>query len=336
MSLDEKLQGKGLTLKDIEKYIDYRNIEFCNKILFKIHLFDNNSKKELLLNIIINNEDKSLIDTVCREIYTFVEYEFEYYREIIQRLIEKKINGQWASELKLKIVQDNRNLIQTVLKDFAKKKMKFAKFDIEIVEKLIDNYEEKYLDSIEELSKEEVIIICKKLNYIMSINSLNIIRIVYYIDKMFHFDKKELGDILDKYIFNYPFLAKKFLQKISEEDEPIFFGYLNDRIMRFDNEEKIKNSMENFKPNAIRIVKYRERQMKQNKIINKESEEMSLIANLFRKDIILYGKKVGMNVIKDNKKEMVTSELSEFKSEYYYPREYILDPVEYMLHIKKI
>ena len=125
------------------------------------------------------------------------------------------------------------------------------------------------------------------------------------------------------------------MQNVIEENknydsENIFTKYLKNKVKLYDEEEKIKYNMEIFKPDTKRIIEYRKYQFKQNKKINKIARQKSILANLFKSNIILYGKRYGITVTTKNSKEIFVENMHEFKYEYQYPLEYLVDPVEYM------
>ena len=88
--------------------------------------------------------------------------------------------------------------------------------------------------------------------------------------------------------------------------------------------------MEIFKPDTKRMIEYRKFQFKQNKEINKLASKKSIIGSLFKSNTILYGGKYGLAVATKDSKEISVEALHEFKYEYPYPVEYLIDPVEYM------
>ena len=66
------------------------------------------------------------------------------------------------------------------------------------------------------------------------------------------------------------------------------------------------------------------------KEINKQASKKSIFGSLFKSNTILYGKKYGLAVATKDSKEISVGSLHEFKYEYPYPIEYLVDPVEYI------
>ena len=112
-----------------------------------------------------------------------------------------------------------------------------------------------------------------------------------------------------------------------------YFGLVSNYVLDEVQEEKIKYNMEIFKPDTKRIIEYRKYQFKQNKEINKMASQKSILGNFFKSNTILYGKRYGITVTTKNSKEISVGNMHEFKYEYPYPIEYLVDPVEYMQKI---
>lgn len=94
--------------------------------------------------------------------------------------------------------------------------------------------------------------------------------------------------------------------------------------------------MEIFKPDTKRMIEYRKFQFKQNKEINKLASKKSIFGSLFKSNTILYGRKYGLAVATKDSKEISVGSLHEFKYEYPYPIEYLVDPVEYIEKINSL
>ena len=145
------------------------------------------------------------------------------------------------------------------------------------------------------------------------------------------YDKEQLQIYLYDFFQNYPSICKMFIEKNKNYDsETVFIKDLKNKVKLYDEEEKIKYNMEIFKPDTKRIIEYRKYQFKQNKEINKMASQRSILGNLFRSNTILYGRKYGITVTTKNSKEISVGNMHEFKYEYPYPIEYLVDPVEYL------
>ena len=267
----------------------------------------------------------------------FIKYDYDYFKEIINTNAIKNIDGRWNDKIKDKLLEDSEKTIVSAFEDFSKEQPESIQYDIKIITRLLEKYDEKYIKNLK-IDKKIIIEVCKKMNYIMTINVKNVLKLFYCISCEYKLNSSEIRLFLNTFFTNYPSVCKTFFVKENKDynSKTIFIEDLKSKIEQYDKEEKVKYDMEIFKPDTKRMIEYRKFQFKQNKEINKLASKKSIIGSLFKTNTILYGRKYGLAVATKDSKEISVSSLHEFKYEYPYPTEYLIDPVEYLEKINSV
>lgn len=336
MDLDKILLEQDITYEKVKDFISARNEENYYKILSRISRFSENDAKIICKEIINNSENEDMIDRVCMEIITFIQYDYDYYKEIININAIKNIDGTWNDEIKDKLLNDSEKTLVNVFEDFSEEQPQSISYDIKIITRLLDKYDEKYIKSLK-IDKKKIIEVCKKINYIMTINVKNILKLFYSISCEYKLSSGEISLFFNVFFANYPSVCKTFIDENKNYDsKTTFIKDLKNKAEQHNEEEKVKYNMEIFKPDTKRMIEYRKFQFKQNKEINKIASKKSIIGSLFKSNTILYGRKYGLAVATKDSKEISVGNLHEFKYEYPYPIEYLVDPVEYIEKINSL
>lgn len=330
MDIDEILLEQDINYESVKDFLEENNEDNYYKILSNVSKFTESDAKVMCKRIINSSKNRELIDRACMEIITFIPYDYNYYKEIICITSSKNIEGTWIDDIKDKLLEDSNKTIKNVFQDFSDEIPQSVIYDIEIITRLLEKYDEKYIINLK-IEKDRVIEVCKRMNYIMTINVKNILKLFYCISSEYKLNSEENSSFLDEFFQNYPSICKMFIEKNKNYDsETVFIKDLKNKVELYDEEEKIKYNMEIFKPDTKRIIEYRKYQFKQNKEINKMASQRSILGNLFKSNTILYGKRYGITVTTKNSKEISVGNMHEFKYEYPYPMEYLVDPVEYL------
>lgn len=330
MDLDKILLEQDINYKKVKEFLNKSNENNYYKILSKINKFSKKDAMIICKKIIKNSNNENIIDTTCMKIITFIQYDYNYYKEIIKIISLKNIDGIWIDEIKNKILSDSERSIVDVFEDFSKEKPDNVSYDIEIIISLLDEYDEKYIKNLK-MDKKKIIEVCKKINYIMTINVKNILILFYCISCEYKLNIEEISIFLDTFFVNYPSVCKTFIEEYPKyNQEEIFIKKLKNKVEQYNREENIKYNMEIFKPDNRRMIEYKKFQFKQSKEINKLASKKSIIRSLCKSNTILYGRKYGLAITTKNNKEISVGRLHEFKYEYPYPIEYLVDPVEYI------
>ena len=330
MDIDKILVEQDVNYEDVKVFLEEDNEDIYYKILSNVNKFTESDAKIVCKRIIDTSENKELIDRACMEIITFIQYDYNYYRDIICIISSKKIKGTWIDEIKDRLLEDSNKTIKNVFQDFSDEIPQSIIYDIEIITRLLEMYDEKYISNLK-IKKDRIIEVCKRINHIVTINVKNILKLFYCISTEYKLNSKEISFFLNEFFRNYPSTCKMYIDQNKEYDsETVFIKDLKNKVKLYDEEEKIKYNMEIFKPDTKRIIEYRKYQFKQNKEINKMVSQRSILGNLFKSNTILYGKRYGITITTKNSKEISVGNMQEFKYEYPYPIEYLVDPVEYM------
>lgn len=333
MDLDKILLEQDISYEKIKKFINSGDEDNYYKILSRISRFPENDAKIICKEIINNSKNEDIIDRACMEIITFIQYDYDYYKEIININALKNIDGTWNNEIIDKLLDDSKKTLLNVFEDFSKEQPESIHYDIKIITRLLDEYDEKYIKNLK-IDKNSLIEVCKKINYIVTINIKNVLNFFYYISNEYKLNSGEIRLFLNAFFANYPSACKTFIKE--NNSETIFIKDLKIKVEQHDKEEKIKYDMEIFKPDTKRMLEYRKYQFKQNKEINKLASKKSILGSLFKANTILYGRKYGLAVATKDSKEISVGSLHEFRYEYPYPIEYLVDPVEYIEKINSL
>ena len=186
LEMQNTLKNDNLDYNDIDKYLKDCDDIILNELLNNIAKFNLESKKILFNNIIIKASNKNVADRACMYIVSYIEYEYNYYKNVLIIISNKQMHGTWISEIERRLLEDNPRTIQEVFDDFYLEKPLNINYDLMLINKFLENYDEKkYLEQVN-VSSEQAISICRKLNYILTINTKNILKKLPS-DKLFSF-----------------------------------------------------------------------------------------------------------------------------------------------------
>lgn len=330
------LKNDNLDYNNIDKYLKDGHDEILNELLNNINKFNLESKKILLNQIIIKTANKDIIESACMRIISYIKYEYSYYKNILKVIANKQIHGTWISEIKRRLLEDNPKTMYEVFEDFSFEKPLDINYDLMIINKFLEQYDEKkYLEKVI-VSSEQAISICRKLNYILTINTKNILRFYCYIINTYNLTENQFKQFMDTFFFNFPYVCKEFVLNNNLDDKCLIRKYLDSKINDFDSENEVKFNMSIFKPNIQRVKEYRRYQANQSKEINKQAQEMSILRKLCKTNTILYSNRYGMIVNGINGEQLSESSMNTISYEYPYPLEYLLDPLEYMYNVHNV
>lgn len=336
MEINEILSRQHIKYEDVKDIIENYNENNFSKILSNIYKFEENDIKIICKKIISNTKSKNIIERVCSEIINFIEFDFEYYKEIVKIILFKKLNGIWTDEIIDCLIENDSRTILEAFEDFGEEIPQNVIYDIQIIIRLLEKYNEIYFKELK-LEKSKIIEICKRINYITIMNVKNILKMYYYFTINYELTLEECKSFLLTFFENYPSVCKQFLEENENYDSNTdFINYLQSKIQLYDKEENIKNQMKIFKPDSKRMIEYRKMQLKLNKKMNEEARKYSFLANSFKTNTILYGRRYGMAVATKNSRQVTIGKLQEFRYEYPLPLEYVLDPVEYIRKVNKL
>lgn len=334
--IDSVLNKDDLNFNEIEEFLEKFDEINCYKILNRINKFGEYDRKKVCEEIIKKSKNENIIDRACMEIITFIEYEYEYYRKIIDSISTLNYQSTWINEMKNKLIEDSPKTMQLVFEDFSSDKPNNIDFDIEMINRLLNIYDEKYIELIN-LNREQIVVSCIRLNNIMSFSIMNILNLFVFFDNKVKFSEDETKRIIKKFFFDFPYTCKRFIEEnINYDNNSVFIKYLKEKIKKFDEEEKIKYSMKIFKPDVKRVNSFRKYQLEQNKEIKKKAQKYSVVLDLCKTSTVLYGRKYGMAVTTKDAQRISIVNMQEFKYECPYPLSYIIDPVEYTFRINSL
>lgn len=335
LEVQKILKQDNLDYKDIDKYlVNSEDDDLLNELLNNINKFNLESKKTILNQIIIKSNKKNIVEMSCMYILSYIEYEYSYYKNILKNIANKKMNGTWISEIKRRLLEDNPRTMQEVFEDFSLEKPLDINYDLMIINKFLEEYDEKkYLEDVV-INIEQAISLCRKLNYILTINTKNILRFYCYIIDIHNLSENQFKQFIDTFFFNFPYMCKEIIMNNDKlDDNCLIKKYLDNKIKEFDLENEIKFNMNIFKPNIQRVKEYRRYQANQSKEINKQANEMSILRKIGQTNTILYSNRYGIIVRDKNGEHLSESSMNTISYEYPYPLEYLLDPLEYMSNV---
>ena len=212
MELDKILLEQDITYEKIKEFINSEDEDNYYKILSRISRFPENDAKIICKEIINNSKNEDIIDRACMEIIMFIQYDYDYYKEIININAIKNIDGTWNDEIKDRLLDDSEKAIVSVFEDFSKELPKSIHYDIKIITRLLDKYDEKYIKNLK-IDKKSLIEVCKKINYIMTINVKNVLKFFYCISNEYKLNSGEISFFLDAFFSNYPSVCKTFIEE---------------------------------------------------------------------------------------------------------------------------
>lgn len=311
---------------EISKYIENGQKKELEIIIDNIIKFDTQLKIKILVEMLQKSDCKEFSETICMNICEYVPYEYNYYKKVIMCVAEKMHYGRWIEEVKIKIVEDEIAL-NDVFEDFSKDIPANKQYDSEILNTLLEQYNEKYMLKIS-LKRGQAINVCKKINNIVTIHQINILNIYCFFDKKFKFNKDEYKEFIEKFCFNYMHTVRNFLKNNTDDSEMI--SYLKEIYEIRKEQNKQKMELKILAPNPRRIIQYMKYENKRNLELRKEADKQSIFFNMFKSSTILYGNRYGMIRRGKKKEEIFVSKFQKFSYEHEYPLEYVIDPAKYM------
>lgn len=138
MDLDKILLEQDISYEKIKKIINSGDEDNYYKILSRISRFPENDAKIICKEIINNSKNEDIIDRACMEIITFIQYDYDYYKEIININALKNIDGTWNNEIIDKLLDDSKKTLLNVFEDFSKEQPESIHYDIKIITRLLD------------------------------------------------------------------------------------------------------------------------------------------------------------------------------------------------------
>lgn len=336
--LENLLKQDNIDYESIESYINSNDENILFKIVHNIVKFSDTSKKQICENIIVSTDNNALIETTCNEISIFMPFDYDYYKNIIKLIISKNIKESIVEKLEEDILKNSSLALQDVFQDFSLECPEDIDYDLSMIQCFLHNYKE-YSINLKKITitKNQTLKICKRLNYILTIEVSKILDLYFYFSNIFNFNEKELNIFLDKFIFNFPSTCKKFInRKNGQNDDTLFMTYLKKKIEENDKEIKLKNNLKIYNLDAQRLNEYQKYLIMQNNEINDKSHEMSVFWKFCKSNTILYGNRYGMTVKHKDSEEVSIGSMHEFSYEYPLPLEYLIDPVTYMEKVNEL
>ena len=328
--LEKLLENYNLHYDVIKKYLNSTDENILFKIINNITRFDDKTKMKVCENIIKNTDSENIINNACREISVFVPFDYEYYKKILKMIISKGIEGTWVSEFKKDILENSPLVMQEVFQDFSLNMPVDIDYDLCILQSFLEDYNNYSINlNAVNLTKEQSLIICKRLNYILSIEINSILKLYFHFDNLFKFTQDELNSFLKKFFFNYPSICKQFIER-NNSDDSIFIDYLKHEANKYNSDNELKNNLTIFKPNCQRLYEYQKYQFIQSKEMIDKARRMSILSNFCKSNTILYGNRYGMTVKHKDGEEVSIGNMHEFSYSYTLPLEYTIDPIEYI------
>ena len=238
--INKILLEQDINYEDVKDFLEEDNEDIYYKILSNVSKFTESDAKVVCKRIIDRSKNRELIDRACMEIITFIPYDYNYYKEIICITSLKNIEGTWIDDIKDKLLEDSNKTIENVFQDFSDEIPQSIIYDIDIITRLLERYDEKYIKNLK-IEKDKVIKVCKRINYIMTINVKGILKLFYCISSEYKLNSEEINSFLDEFFQNYPSICKMFIEKNKNYDsETVFIKDLKNKVKLYDEEEKIK------------------------------------------------------------------------------------------------
>lgn len=336
--LENLLKQDNIDYEYIKNYINSNDENILFKIIHNIVKFSDTSQKQICEKIIVNTTNKDLIETTCNEISIFIPFDYDYYKKIIELIISKNIKESIVEELEKDILQNSSLALQDVFQDFSLECPKEIDYDLSMIQCFLHNYKE-YSMNLKKITitKNQILKICIRLNYILTIEVSKILDLYFYFSNFFNFNEQELNVFLDKFIFNFPSTCKKFInRKNGQNDDTLFMTYLKRKIEENDKDNRLKNNLKIYNLDVQRLYEYQKYLIMQNNEINDKSHGMSVFWKLCKSNTILYGNRYGMTVKHKDSEEVSVSSMHKFSYEYPLPLEYLIDPIMYMEKVNEL
>lgn len=133
MNIDQILLEQEISYDSVKNFFEEYNEDNYYKILSKISRFSKNDAKILCKKIIMNSNNKDIIDRICMKIIRVIPYDYGYYKEIICIISLKKIEGTWIKDIEDKLIENSNETIQDVFQNFSNQIPQNVIYDIEII-----------------------------------------------------------------------------------------------------------------------------------------------------------------------------------------------------------
>lgn len=201
-----------------------------------------------------------------------------------------------------------------------------------IFTRIIKDYNIEHIKGLE-YTHEKIILVCLKLNYLMNIYPQKLLEFFEDIININCFTVEEISRFLSIFLFNYPYVAKKYIESEKIDKNTILYSYIDEYIKKYSNDqEKIMNTLD-LKGYNSRIIEYEKRKAKQQEDIQKKEVKYSFVYELLSHETFMYGNDIAY-IRSDG--TTTFSKLKKFESSVSFPIGYIIDPIKYQCDSESI
>lgn len=192
--------------------------------------------------------------------------------------------------------------------------------------KIINYYNFEQIKDLE-YTDDEIILVCSKLNYLIDLYPSKLLELFEDIININDFTEKEFLGFLSPFLFNYPYVVKKYIEGQKVKKDTMFYKYIEEYIRKFVNDQENKIKLLDLKGYDSRLVEYEKRLAKQHQEINNQSKKYSVFYEFSSHRTVMYGDDIAYIMSDDT---ISFSKFQKFESFYSLPFGYILDPIKYL------
>ena len=241
-------------------------------------------------------------------------------------LIDEKLEKKWGN-IYYKISEDKIFCWGKIFLEIVNYNPKHRSVIQKIFSEIINCYSFEHIKNLK-YTPEEVILVCLKLNYLIDIYPHKLLKLFEDIININNFTEKEFLEFLSPFLFNYPYIVKKYIESEKLKKNTIFYRYIEGYINNFVKEQEEKTKMLDLKGYDSRLIEYEKRQAKQQQEINEQSKKYSIFSEIFSNNTVMYGNDIAY-VMSDG--TISFSKFQKFESSCPLPFGYILDPIKYLV-----
>ena len=240
-------------------------------------------------------------------------------------LIDDKSERNWDN-IYYKICEDKIFCWEKIFIELINYNPKHRNVIQKIFSKIINDYNIEQIRNLR-YTPEEIILVCLKLNYLIDIYPHKLLELFEDIIDINNFTEKEFLVFLSPFLFNYPYVVKKYFESEKIRKDTMFYKYLEGYINNFVNEQSEKTKLLDLKGYDSRLIEYEKRRVKQQQEINEQSKKYSVFYEFSSHNTVMYGNDIAY-IMEDG--TISFSKFQKFESSCPLPFGYILDPIKYL------
>lgn len=247
-------------------------------------------------------------------------------------LFTNDYSAKYWENIYCEVASDKKLCWTIIFSELSNFDIRHKEFIQQLFSEIIGDYSFEYIKDVI-FDFEDLISICKKLSCFIDMYPQKLFSLYEDVVNVRKFSEKDISVMLSFFLFNYPYVAKTYVENESTNKESIFYNFVEQYVKQFIvNQDKINNCLDLRGYNS-RLIQYEKRKNKYQQEINKLSREKSIFYELTSHNTIMYGNDIAFMMSDDT---LRFSKFQKFESSYMLPLGFVIDPIKYAIDVDNI